>query len=433
MATKSLHDVLGAVPDLSAPSTSKFKPVQEWFSQATGLDTADLYTVFVSKPANLKVRLDQSGSAARPLGVIVCKQVLESHEFEKTVDAARRLVGDEDYPAVLVFCAMDAAHRWGVSLILTAGRADVVGRLRKMFPSAVVEEVAPTATSTQAAPESIEELAESLFVSVSWLREVLELIDDRKALIFFGPPGTGKTYIARAIARFLQRDAHLRTLVQLHPSFGYEEFFEGYRPTPSPGGLQLTKVDGPLRALVKRARDRPDDNAVLTMDEVNRGNLPRVFGELYFLIEYRQEKVSLMYSPEEDFSLPENLLFLGTMNTADRSVAVLDQALRRRFHFVGLFPGETPVDGMLRAFLRKHRPELGWLADLLERANEQLDRHVRIGPSHFMRRDLDEHAARRIWKYAVLPSIAEQYFGRDDELRLLDFDVLKANVLASAP
>jgi 5-methylcytosine-specific restriction protein B len=135
-----------------------------------------------------------------------------------------------------------------------------------------------------------------------------------------------------------------------------------------------------------------------------------------------------MYSPEESFSLPSNLYFIGTMNTADRSVAVLDQALRRRFHFVGLFPGEAPVAGMLRAYLTHHVPSMLWLADLLDRANTRIDRHAHVGPSHFMRPDIDAKLASRLWRHAVLPSIAEQYFGRESELEELDFDRLKKEV-----
>jgi 5-methylcytosine-specific restriction protein B len=161
---------------------------------------------------------------------------------------------------------------------------------------------------------------------------------------------------------------------------------------------------------------------------MNRGNLPRVFGELYFLLEYRNEAVRLMYSPDEEFRLPKQLLVIGAMNTADRSVAILDQALRRRFHFVPMYPGEEPVRSMLRAFLAHRHPSLQWLAALLECANLKLDRNLQIGPSHFMREQLDEETARRIWRFGVLPSIAEQYFGREDELATLDFDVLRAAI-----
>lgn len=430
MPSDSLNDVIEAVPELSAPSTTKFDPLRSWFSRELGLSEDEIYAAYVSKAGNLKVRLGQSGNAARPLGVAVNGPDIGDVEYERTLEAARKLVGDEDYPAVIAFCGTAKGVPWTVSHVVAAGRSDVVKKLSASFPDAHVEQLHPSATSSQSAPADVNDLARSLFVDVEWLREVLALLEDKKALILYGPPGTGKTYLARAISRFVTPDPKLRTLVQLHPSFGYEDFFEGYRPTPSGSGLHLTKTPGPLRRLVNEAVDQPDAKAVMLIDEINRGNLPRVFGELYFLIEYRMERVSLMYSPEEEFTLPQNLNFIGTMNTADRSVAILDQALRRRFHFVGLFPGEPPVAGMLRGFLQQYVPKLGWLADLLDRANSRLDRHVQIGPSHFMRRDIDEALARRLWKHAVLPSIAEQYFGRESELTSLDFESLKAELQA---
>jgi 5-methylcytosine-specific restriction protein B len=192
-------------------------------------------------------------------------------------------------------------------------------------------------------------------------------------------------------------------------------------------GLALEKRAGPLRRLADRARAAPGDLAVLIMDEVNRGNLPRVFGELYFLLEYRDEAIGLMYSPDERFSLPPNLLLIGTMNTADRSVIALDQALRRRFEFVGMFPDRTPVAGMLRRYLAAHYPDgaLSWVADIVDLANERLDRNVQIGPSYFMRDDLDEAAIRRIWRTSVLPSIEDQFLGRERELEELDIERLR--------
>jgi 5-methylcytosine-specific restriction protein B len=218
----------------------------------------------------------------------------------------------------------------------------------------------------------------------------------------------------------------VRRLVQLHPSYGYEEFFEGYRPIGEEHGVALAKKDGPLRVLCRNALGWPGHPAVLVLDEMNRANLPRVFGELFFLLEYRDESVGLMYSPGEQFSLPQDFYLIGTMNTADRSVATLDQALRRRFHFFGMFPSEEPVPSMFRGFLTDRHPEMIWLADLLARANTLLaDRNVAIGPSHFMRAELDEATARRIWKHSVIPTIRDQFL--DDESRAdeFDFDLLR--------
>jgi hypothetical protein len=124
------------------------------------------------------------------------------------------------------------------------------------------------------------------------------------------------------------------------------------------------------------------------MDEVNRGNLPRVFGELYFLLEYRDESIGLMYSPDERFSLPSNLLLIGTMNTADRSVVGRDQALRRRFDFVGMFPDRPPVAGMLRRYLAANYDEEGRHGRAHPSARHKASSRRGRDSSHLLRTDL---------------------------------------------
>ncbi len=158
-----------------------------------------------------------------------------------------------------------------------------------------------------------------------------------------------------------------------------------------------------------------------------------MFGELYFLLEYRDEAVELLYAEEdaEGFQLPENLLIIGTMNTADRSIALLDAALRRRFFFVPFFPDEPPIEGLLLRWLELNRPEMTWVASVVDRANELLkielnDRHSAIGPSHFMRggeKPLDQHWVELIWKHSILPYIDEQFFGEPE--RTEDFALYK--------
>jgi len=141
-----------------------------------------------------------------------------------------------------------------------------------------------------------------------------------------------------------------------------------------------------------------------------------VFGELYFLLEYRQEELTLQYS-DAPFRLPKNLWVIGTMNTADRSIAIVDGALRRRFYFVPFFTSEPPVQGLLQRWLTVHKPALVWVAGVVDRANLLLkDRHAAIGPSHFMRDDLDETWVDLIWEHAILPYIAEQLFGEEERL-----------------
>ena len=116
-------------------------------------------------------------------------------------------------------------------------------------------------------------------------------------------------------------------IVQFHPSFAYEDFFEGYRPVTSGDSLAYELKHGPLRQAVQAALEEPESPSVLIVDEINRGDTAKVFGELLFLLEYRDEHVQLQYSPEEPFSLPRNLFLIGTMNTADRSIALVDAAL----------------------------------------------------------------------------------------------------------
>lgn len=119
---------------------------------------------------------------------------------------------------------------------------------------------------------------------------------------------------------------------------------EGYRPTTSAEGQPTFRlVPGPLRQLAAAAQEKPDQAFILLIDEINRGNIAKILGELYFLLEYRNEQVSLQYSTEELFSLPPNLMLVGTMNTADRSIALVDAALRRRFYFFDFYPDRPPV------------------------------------------------------------------------------------------
>ena len=264
----------------------------------------------------------------------------------------------------------------------------------------------------------LDALADELYLTADFLREIRALLEEKRQVIFQGPPGTGKTYVAKKLAERLSGADDRVTLVQFHPSYAYEDFIEGYRPIPLENGqLGFKLTPGPLKRIAKKARCDKNRNYYLIIDEINRGNLAKIFGELYFLLEYRNEKINLQYSAEP-FSLPENLYIIGTMNTADRSIALVDLALRRRFNFVEFHPDDEPIKGLLRRYLRDKAPGMDWVADVVERANEKLkdDRHAAIGPSYFMKDGLDDAAVERIWKHSVLPYVEELLFGRDDGL-----------------
>ncbi len=272
-------------------------------------------------------------------------------------------------------------------------------------------------------------LAEELLVDESFLAEIIELMREKGQVVFYGPPGTGKTYLARKLAEALAPDPSRRMIVQFHPSTSYEDFFEGYRPDlGADGQLTYRLTPGPLALLAERAEQAPGVEHVMVIDEINRANLPRVLGELLYLLEYRQERIRTLYRPEEAFELPGDLHFIGTMNTADRSIALVDAALRRRFHFIPFFPHEGPMAGLLERWLEREK-EPAWVGEMLAMVNDELMRdlggpHLQIGPSHFMRKGLDETVVRRTWEYSVFPTIEDQLFGEAARIEQYRFDAV---------
>jgi 5-methylcytosine-specific restriction protein B len=272
---------------------------------------------------------------------------------------------------------------------------------------------------------TLEALASALLFEPADLARIERLLADKGQCIFYGPPGTGKTFVARELARFLAGSDERVEVVQLHPSYAYEDFVEGYRPRLIGGQPGFELVDGPLKRIAQAALRAPHARHVLVIDELNRGQVAKVFGELYYLLEYRGESIVLQYSGLP-FALPRNLWIIGTMNTADRSIALVDLALRRRFYFVPFFPDEPPVEGLLRRWLARHAPDLSWLADVVDRANELLrDRHTAIGPSYFLKPGLTEEWVELIWEHGVLPYLAEQLYGEEERLRELALDQLR--------
>lgn len=264
-------------------------------------------------------------------------------------------------------------------------------------------------------------LADQLLLPLGWLRETVELLNDKRQIVLYGPPGTGKTYLAQEVCKSLvEGNGGEYEVVQFHPSYAYEDFFEGIRPRlqqDGSGGVAFDLVWGPLRRLADRASKNPGVPYILIIDEINRANLAKVFGELYFLLEYRATSVSLQYS-DDKFYLPRNLFFIATMNTADRSIALVDAAMRRRFYFQGLFPGADPIRDVLRRWLKLHAlPDEA--ARLLAVLNETInDEDFAIGPSYLMTKRVAEAGGlERIWKTAIIPLLAEHYFGEGRDIQ----------------
>ncbi len=313
---------------------------------------------------------------------------------------------------------LDLGHRLvAQGLIWKSKEDDFWNRL------AECEENSPSSSSQLA----LDKLARELFLTEpeGFLHEIEALLEDKKQVIFQGPPGTGKTYVALALAKHLAGSDERVTLVQFHPSYAYEDFVQGFRPrTGEDGQPRFELKNGPLRQAAKRAENEPGEKHFLIIDEINRGQLSKVLGELYFLLEYRDKEMRLQYS-DKPFSLPKNLYIIGTMNTADRSIALVDAALRRRFYFVEFHPNREPVKTVLRKWLEAKHRNMEWVADVVESANKLLedDRHAAIGPSYFMKEKLDEGMVERIWEHNVIPYIEERLF--EDPERIKEFALPK--------
>lgn len=300
-------------------------------------------------------------------------------------------------------------------------------RQRKTPQTVPLQSDSPASRSPELSlAEELDQIAEELFLKpVEALRGWAMLVREDRQVIFQGPPGTGKTYIARRLATAIAGDDSRVEVVQFHPSYAYEDFVEGFRPTLQ-GGFALKP--GPLKRIAARAAGDLDRHYVLLIDEINRANIAKVFGELYFLLEYRDEEITLQYS-EERFSLPRNLHLIGTMNTADRSIALLDMAIRRRFRFIDLFPDTPPLRGLLRRYLTAKASDMVFLADMLDEVNRKLqDPHASVGPSHFLLRDpgtYSEEKVARIWTHSILPALADRFFDRPEDLKAFEYRAIR--------
>ncbi|ETA80438.1 ATPase AAA [Youngiibacter fragilis 232.1] len=291
--------------------------------------------------------------------------------------------------------------------------------------------------------DKISEVSYPLYDSDKFLEEVymdkdsyttlVGLIRTKKNVILQGAPGVGKTYAAKRLAYSMMgaKDQERLMMIQFHQSYSYEDFIEGFRPSSSGQGFEIKK--GSFYNFCKKAADDLEHEYFFIIDEINRGNLSKIFGELFMLIENdkRGNALQLLYS-DEKFSVPKNVYIIGMMNTADRSLAMLDYALRRRFAFYEMRPGFE--SDRFRAYrMRLSSVKFDNLINCVENLNgviaadESLGESFCIGHSYFCELNEITHSVlTNIVEYELIPLLKEYWF--DEPLKIKDW----ANNLMSA-
>ena len=281
-----------------------------------------------------------------------------------------------------------------------------------------------------------------LFITEQKFDEICDLLLYKKNIILQGAPGVGKTFIAKKIAYSIlkQVDNSKIQVIQFHQSYAYEDFIQGYRPNEE-GKFDLT--DGIFYEFCRKARKDTENKYFFIIDEINRGNLSKIFGELMMLIEpdKRGEEwnIPLTYSrnSEETFYIPENVFLIGTMNTADRSLALVDYALRRRFSFITLDPSFNnkfaeylKEKGVNKKIVDKIIEGLAETNKSISADKKNLGEGFRIGHSFFCQFNKDDKNDSEAWYRKIInteiaPLLREYWFDSEDRANQLIEKLLK--------
>jgi 5-methylcytosine-specific restriction protein B len=316
-------------------------------------------------------------------------------QFETNADVVKAIVNNKFCPDEIkkryVLYALDERLPTYTSQLGPSAQ-DILSSIKKSLEAwEPVQKIAPAPELDRDDPE---------------VMQLYEIAQRKGAIILYGPPGTSKTYLAQMIVRALTDNDEYRTeFIQFHASYSYEDFIEGIIPRPSGSSIIYEVEDKVFKSFCKKAAEQPSKRFAIIIDEINRADLSKVFGEVFTCLEYRGQPVRLIYS-RDPFIIPSNVVIIGTMNTIDRSTMDIDFALRRRFYFF-----EVP-------------PRLEWLGRILgknnvdeELSNELLDifqKAIQIYPlGHAYFKDVkNRDDVKMLWERQLQP-LLEQYFEFD--------------------
>ena len=299
---------------------------------------------------------------------------------------------------------------------------DYVEKLNALFEDESVEDAEDIEKNYPVYTE--DDFLDEVFMSEEEYSRLVGILRAKKNIILQGAPGVGKTFAAKRLAYSIMgvKDIDRVMMVQFHQSYSYEDFIMGFRPSAS--GFELKK--GAFYNFCKKAEIDSDNDYFFIIDEINRGNLSKIFGELFMLIENdkRGVELQLLYS-DEKFAVPENVYIIGMMNTADRSLAMLDYALRRRFAFFEIKPG-FETDGFREYRMSMDNEKFNKLISCVESLNsaiaadESLGEGFCIGHSYFCNLEADEiddYCLYGIVEYELIPLLKEYWFDEPTKVK----------------
>ena len=306
---------------------------------------------------------------------------------------------------------------------------DYVEKLNALFEDEAAEEIEEV--EVQYPVYTAEDFLDEVYMSESNYHVLVNLLKNKKNVIMQGAPGVGKTFAAKRLAYSMMgvKDSSRVMMVQFHQSYSYEDFIMGFRPAST--GFELKK--GPFYSFCKMAETDIENDYFFIIDEINRGNLSRIFGELFMLIENDKREVSLqlLYS-DEKFSVPANVYIIGMMNTADRSLAMLDYALRRRFAFFEFSPA-FETEGFRAYRQGKNNKKFDNLIAAIEKLNiaiesdDTLGRGFRIGHSYFCTEsEIDDMWLNAVITYEIIPLLNEYWFDEPSKVRDWEYALSEA-------